>query len=130
MSSRYLLDASAVLALIWNEPGADQVQPLLMAAEMTAVNLAEVVKKLRERGVPKEDVDAIVSDLQIPVGGGPGNLEQAVAVGEVAAAGRPFGLSLGDSVCLAMADWSGLTAVTAERRWTEVMPGAKILVIR
>jgi len=124
------LDSSAVLALIWNEPGADQVQPLLMAAEMTAVNLAEVVKKLRERGVPKEDVDAIVSDLQIPVGGGPGNLEQAVAVGEVAAAGRPFGLSLGDSVCLAMADWSGLTAVTAERRWTEVMPGAKILVIR
>jgi PIN domain nuclease of toxin-antitoxin system len=130
VNSRYLLDASAVLALIWNEPGADRVRPLLAAAEMTAVNLVEVVKKLRERGVPKEDVDAIVSDLQIPVGGGPGNLEQAVAVGEVAAVGRPFGLSLGDSVCLAMADRSGLTAVTAERRWTEVLPGAKILVIR
>jgi PIN domain nuclease of toxin-antitoxin system len=61
-------------------------------------------------------------------------LRQAIRLGELAAAGRAFGLSLGDSVCLSVAVWSGLTAVTTERRWIEwmreAMPEAKILTIR
>jgi PIN domain nuclease of toxin-antitoxin system len=130
VNSRYLLDASAVLALIGNEPGADRVLPLLALSAITAINLAEVVKKLRERGVPLEVVAATVSDLQLPLEGGPADLQQAIQLGELAASGRAFGLSIGDSVCLAVAGWSGLTAVTTERRWAEAMPEAKILTIR
>ena len=130
MSDRYLLDASAVLALIGDEPGADRVLPLLARSAITAINLAEVVKKLRERGVPLEEVAATVSDLQIPLKGGPADLQQAIQLGELAATGRAFGLSLGDAVCLAVAAWSGLTAVTAERRWAAAFPDAKILTIR
>ena len=134
MSDRYLLDASAVLALIGNEPGADRVLPLLASSAITAINLAEVVKKLRERGVPLEEVAATISDLQIPLEAGPADLPQAIQLGELAASGRAFGLSMGDSVCLAVAAWSGRTAVTTERRWVECMRGAqpatKILTIR
>ena len=130
MSNRYLLDASAVLALIGNEPGADRVLPLLAWSSITAVNLAEVVKKLRERGVPLEEVAATVSDLQIPLEAGPANLQQAIQLGDLAASGRAFGLSMGDSVCLAVAAWSGLTAVTTEQRWAEALPATKILTIR
>jgi ribonuclease VapC len=134
VGNRYLLDASAVLALIGNEPGADRVLPLLASSTITAINLAEVVKKLRERGVPSEDLAATVSDLQIPLEPGPSDQQQAIRLGELAATGRAFGLSLGDSVCLAVAAWSGLIAVTAERRWVEwmreAMPEAKILAIR
>lgn len=135
MSDRYLLDASAVLALIGDEPGADRVLPLLARSAITAINLAEVVKKLRERGVPPEEVAATVSDLQIPLEGwptegGPAGLQQAVQLGELAATGSGFGLSLGDAVCLAVAAWSGLTAVTVERRWTAAFPDAKILTFR
>jgi PIN domain nuclease of toxin-antitoxin system len=100
MSDRYLLDASAVLALIGDEPGADRVLPLLARSAITAINLAEVVKKLRERGVPLEEVAASVSDLQIPLQGVPADVQQAVQLGQLAATGRAFGLSLGDAVCL------------------------------
>jgi PIN domain nuclease of toxin-antitoxin system len=124
MSEGYLLDASAVLALLGNEPGSDLVVSLLPDSTITALNLAEVVKKLRERGVPADEVAAIVSDIQIPIEPGPGDEEQALELGELAAAGRAFGLSMGDSVCLKVAEWSGRTAVTTERRWAEAAPRA------
>jgi len=130
VSDRYLLDASAVLALIANEPGADRVQPLMARAAITGINMAEVVKKLREKGVPKREVEAVVSDLQIPIEPGPGNLRESIEVGDVAAMGRAFGLSMGDAVCLAVASWSGRIPVTAERRWKEAVPEAEILTIR
>jgi PIN domain nuclease of toxin-antitoxin system len=134
VSNRYLLDASAVLALIGEEPGADRVLSLLASSAITAINLAEVVKKLGERGVPLEEVAETVSDLQIPLEAGPADLQQAIQLGELAASGRAFGLSMGDSVCLAVATWSGRIAVTTERRWVEgmreVRPDARILTIR
>jgi PIN domain nuclease of toxin-antitoxin system len=125
-----LLDASGGLALIGNEPGADRVRPLLALSAITAINLAEVVKKLREKGVPREDVEATVSDLQIPIEPGPSDVPQAILVGELAATGRAYGLSMGDAVCLAAAAWSGRTAVTAERRWKEALPDTRIITIR
>jgi PIN domain nuclease of toxin-antitoxin system len=130
VNERYLLDASAVLASIADEPGADRVQALMASCSITPVNLAEVVKKLREKGVPLADVREIVSDLQIPLEAGPTHHDQAIEVGELAAGGRAFGLSTGDSVCLAVAGWSGRIAVTAERRWMEAVPTARKLLIR
>jgi PIN domain nuclease of toxin-antitoxin system len=65
---------------------------------------------------------------------GPVISEQAIQLGELAFSGRAFGLSMGDAMCLAVAGWSGRTAVTAERRWKELpaeaLSGIKILTIR
>jgi len=132
MNETYLLDASAVLALIGNEPGADKVQSVLSASAITAVNLAEVAKKLRERDVAPEDIRATVSDLRLPLQPGPADQEQAIKLGELACAGRAFGLSMGDAICLAVAAWSGRTAVTTDRRWSELpgKSGLAILTIR
>lgn len=134
MTEKYLLDASAVLALIGDEPGGDQVRSVLALSAITAVNLAEVVKKLRERGVPSGDVATIVSDIQLPLEPGPANLQQTLQVGELAAAGRAVGLSMGDAICLAVAGWSSRIAVTTERRWKELpaetLARARILTIR
>jgi ribonuclease VapC len=130
VTDRYLLDASAVLALMGGEPGAERVSSLLASSTITAINLAEVVKKIRERGVPSDEVAAILSDLEIPLEPGPADAQQAIRLGELASAGRAFGLSLGDSVCLMAAALSGRIAVTAEGRWAEAMPDAKILTIR
>ena len=41
-----VLDASAVLALVHNETGADQVTAELQSASLGAANLAEVIGKL------------------------------------------------------------------------------------
>ncbi len=47
-----VLDASAVLALLNQEPGHEQVLAVLPAASIGTVNLTEVISKLCERGVP------------------------------------------------------------------------------
>ena len=50
-----VLDASALLALLQNEPGSDAVAAVLPHAVLSAVNLSEVVAKMVERGVSAED---------------------------------------------------------------------------
>ena len=136
MSNGYLLDSSTFLALIGNEPGADRLHPLLASSAITAINLAEVVKKLRERGVPRPEVEATIADIQIPIEAGPANATgpadaaQAIELGDLAAAVRSHGLSMGDAVCLATAARSKRTAVTTEKRWQEALPNAPILTLR
>ena len=51
MSSKVVLDASALLCLLNDEPGADQVVHVLTRCVIGTTNLAEVVSKLRERGL-------------------------------------------------------------------------------
>jgi PIN domain nuclease of toxin-antitoxin system len=108
------------------------VQSLLSASAITPINLAEVAKKLRERDVPGEDIRATVSDLRLPVELGPASQEQAIELGELACARRTLGLSIGDAICLAVAGWWGRTAVTTNRRWSELPrnSGRTILTIR
>ena len=48
-----VLDSSAVLAVILEEPGADSVEALLPGAKVSAVNLGEVAAKLRDLGMPE-----------------------------------------------------------------------------
>lgn len=60
--SRYVLDASALLASLHNEPGSDVVDPLLPECTISTVNLAEVIQKAIQQGIP---TNTLVSDLQI-----------------------------------------------------------------
>ena len=64
MSSKVVLDASALLCLLNDEPGADRVVDVLTRSIIGTVNLAEVVSKLRDRGLPLDD--------EQPPPGGPG----------------------------------------------------------
>lgn len=126
----YLLDSSAVLAVLFGERGADKVLPLLDQSSIHTIQIAEVVKKLKDRGVPDDTADRLIAELALPV------LESFTA--EEALSSRKYclkGLSLGDRVCLLVADLAGLTAVTAEHRWKESVDGdpslpVKVLLIR
>jgi uncharacterized protein with PIN domain len=46
-----VLDASALLALIWSEPGSERVAAVMDGAAISAVNWAETISKLQERGI-------------------------------------------------------------------------------
>ncbi|OWY63535.1 twitching motility protein PilT, partial [cyanobacterium TDX16] len=63
--SSYVLDASAILALLNNEPGADVVQSALTDATcfMSVVNWSEVAKKLVIRGLEVEPVAQTLGGL-------------------------------------------------------------------
>lgn len=64
--TEYVLDASALLALIDGEPGAGKVRPLMVDCIISAVNFCETVHRLRRRGLPVETVRATLTPL-VPV---------------------------------------------------------------
>lgn len=123
-----VLDASALLAFLFDEPGADRAADVLHRAAISAVNWAEVVQHVLGHGgttTPARD-DLLDAGLQIV----PFSIDDA----EIAAAWReptrPLGLSLADRACLALAHRLGRPALTADRSWREVDLDVSIDVIR
>lgn len=64
---RAVLDTSAVLAVIFAEPGADRVIPLLGSSAISSVNLCEVVAKLCERTASASEIEREVTRLELLV---------------------------------------------------------------
>jgi len=128
MAYEFTLDASAVLALITNEPGADIVAQLLNRAAISAVNLAEVLTVLRRKGVPTGASMARFRLLRLPVRSW--NEDLAVA-SERFAHLTDRGLSLGDRACITEAVCSDTRIVTADRTW-QTLPeiGGRVILIR
>ena len=124
----FLLDASAALALIFEEPGAEYVAAVLGDAKIGSVNLAEVVAKQYDRDVSARDIALNLAALDVGVL--PFDHRMAVRSGELRSITRQFGLSLGDRSCLAMAEILGLTVLTADRAWLSIGLGVAIEVVR
>jgi PIN domain nuclease of toxin-antitoxin system len=115
MSEPVVLDASALLALMAGEPGQEAVLAALPGARMSAVNLAEVVSKLAERGMPADEAWADARDLGFVIV--PFDAEQAREVGRLRPLTRTYGLSLGDRACLALASIEKARVLTTDSRW-------------
>ena len=92
MSKAVVLDSSALLCLLNGEAGADRVAEALPSAVIGAVNLAEVVTKLRERGLSAEEVEEALGGFNLDVR--PFTALQAYATGHLRQATRSQGLSL------------------------------------
>ena len=101
MSSKVVLDASALLCLLNAEPGADRVLDVLTRSVLGTTNLAEVVSKLRERGLSLDEVREALGGLHLDVR--PLSPAQALIIGDLRPETKPLGLSLGDRACLALA---------------------------
>lgn len=115
MNEAVVLDASAVLALMDAEPGEDAVAAVLPGALLSAVNLAEVVSKLAERGMPAARAHADALALGIEVVALDGDL--ALDAGALRPLTRAACLSLGDRCCLALARSRHAAVLTTETRW-------------
>ena len=123
-----VLDASAVLALVQDEPGSGRVALCIPGALISAVNFAEVVGKLADAGMPGDQIELALSTLGLRVV----DLDARAAfdVGMLRPLTRTRGLSLGDRACLALGVASGLPVLTSDRAWSEVDVGAKVEVVR
>lgn len=112
--SRVVLDASAILALLNEEPGAEKITPeLLSQATTSTVNLAEVQARLVREGGNPEETWALVLDPLPNVE--PFTAEQAKISGSLIQETRPLGLSLGDRACLALAMVLNAPVYTADQ---------------
>lgn len=126
--SNFVLDASALLALLHREPGAEVVQLVMGEAVLSVVNWSEVLKKAIEQGVATEGLreELEVLGLQIM----PFNLAQAEVAAQLWKQTKTWGLSLGDRACLALALELEASALTADRVWQKLSLGISIQVIR
>jgi ribonuclease VapC len=124
-----VLDASALMAVLNREPGAELLTSQIMsAATASTVNLAEVHGKLVQRGFTPEDAWAAahgVIDEAFAF-----TAEQAKTAGDLVVLTRALGLSLGDRACLALGIALRAPVYTADRAWKNLKLGIRIHVIR
>ncbi|GAA0592403.1 type II toxin-antitoxin system VapC family toxin [Caenispirillum bisanense] len=121
-----VLDASAVLALMTREAGHEAVLAVMPGALVSAVNLAEVLAKLHDRGMPPEVARRLTDALGLVTVDF--DAEAAAETARLRDATRAAGLSLGDRACLALARRRGCPALTADAAWEAVADAAGVTV--
>lgn len=124
----YVLDASALLALLKAEPGHERVAALMAGGDCVigAVNWAETAAKLTESNQSASAIRATLAALSANVV--PFDTPQATEAGLLRPATRHLGLSLGDRACLALARIRKATAITADRPWLTLAKPLDIVI--
>ncbi len=127
---RVVLDASAILAVLFREPGAELVERHYPHAIVSSVNLSEVAAKLCDRGMAAGDVAGLLSGLDLDVR--VFDETQALLAGSLRKATRSQGLSIGDRACLALGITEGAAVVTTDRIWSVISHriGVRVIVVR
>lgn len=120
-----VVDASAVLAWLQDEPGSDEVESFLMEGVIGAANWSEVLQKARQHGVEPEAAARLLVSFGLEVA------EVTATDGERAAdlwqKGSP--LSLADRLCLALALRLGMSVATTDAAWSAVASGPRVVVV-
>lgn len=125
-----VLDASALIALIREEPGADRVAAIFGEAVMGAVNLAEVAGVFARDGTSRQQVNHLLGAFPLPIQ--VQGTDDALEVGLLRPTTDRAGLSLGDRYCLTLGRRLGARVLTADRGWAKVaeVVGVDVEVIR
>ena len=123
-----VIDASALLALLNDEPGAAEVAEALSGGITSSVNLSEVVAKLSEAGMPEEAIRKTLQLLELKIL--PFEEEQAYQAGFLRPSTRQMGISSGDRACVSLAKMLDIPVLTTDRVWKELSLGVTIKVIR
>ena len=128
MPARFIIDASALLAFVRDEPGAGRVAAVLSNCAISTVNLGEAVTALVNRGHPAAGARRIMAGVRID--SVPLDRDVALDAGALRETTRSLGLSFGDRVCLSLAARLGATALTCDRKWTALEAGIAVELIR
>jgi PIN domain nuclease of toxin-antitoxin system len=115
---RYVLDTSALLAALFNEPGEDVVRAAGPGAVMSAVNLSEFLAKCSDRGVPDNLARTHLTRLGIQTK--PFDEEQGLIAAALRAPTRHENASFADRACLALAQSLALPVYTADKAWSSL----------
>ena len=132
--NKYVLDASAFLAYLRDEPGAEIVENALIdGCYISIINWVEVlskvvdlgespdeiIKRLRDEGLLENSLEIIAC-----------NEEDAITIAKFRPLTKSAGLSLGDRACLALGKRLNLPVLTADKVWNSLSLGITITLIR
>ena len=126
--SEVVVDASAILALLNQETGSEEVLKFMGKAAISTVNLSEVIAKLADAGIPEEDIRQILSNLNLEVIDF--NEKQALKAGMLRPNTKSIGLSFGDRACLALGIILNQPVLTTDRLWGSINVGVEVRVVR
>jgi PIN domain nuclease of toxin-antitoxin system len=123
-----VLDASALLAVLNAEAGADIVLAALSDAAISAVNYSEVLKKTVERNAPTEPVLAFMNGWPVEIV----SFDEDLAASSAALypVTKQHGLSFADRACLALGIQRNSKVLTSERRMALPTLSIKVKLIR
>lgn len=122
-----ILDASAVLAVLFREAGAELVRSHLASARISSLNYCEVLTQTRKLTQSLEDAKRYLDRLNLRVV--PFDTEQAALAAKLSPMLEPHGLSLADRACLSLAMRDGGMVLTADRAWAKLDLEIPITVI-
>jgi ribonuclease VapC len=125
----YVLDATALIALVAQESGSERIAELLENSVVGAVNLAETANKLLEKGFSAAEVRESLAKLELKIE----DWTEAMAYrsAEFTRFNKSHGLSLGDRACLTVAKQLRITAVTSDSTWRRAPSlGVPIMIFR
>jgi PIN domain nuclease of toxin-antitoxin system len=124
-----VLDASAIIALLRDEPGADIVAASMGDALISAFTLQEVIKAMLVRGFAPDIVREMIDALSLEIK--PHDADDAWAAALLWDATKAKGSGLGDRTCMALAISQGVPAITTDKAWQELaIPGLTVILAR
>ena len=127
--ARVVYDASAVLALLRDEAGADVIAEYAGDALISTVNLQEAIKALLVRGFTIDVARAMIDALHLEIR--PHTADDAYAAAELYESTKEHGRGLGDRTCMALAIAEGLPALTTDQAWAKLtVPGLTVTMAR
>lgn len=117
-----VLDASALLAFLFREQGADRfVTAAGPRPAMSTVNWSEVAQKSAVHGIDRQRLVSTVTAAGLTIMDLTAHRAERIA--DLWPVTRAHGLSLADRACLALAIEYREPAVTADRGWTRLRIG-------
>ena len=123
-----VLDASALLTFLQDEPGSDAVETVMADSVISAVNWSEVVQKSIANGVETAGMRDDLQALGLAIA--PFSVEHAEIAGRLWLQTGQYGLSLADRACLATAQQLDAHVFTTDRVWAELDLTLDVRIVR
>ncbi len=130
MANEFVLDSSAVIALLAGESGKEMVKARTKGAAISTVNIAEIADHAFRHGGTRSGLERSVRELPLLVV--EPDFDLALDAAALLLLTRAAGLSLADRFCLALAKRLDRTALTGDRAWSQVAEriGVRVELIR